>query len=277
MGGELGKIIPSFIRRASTDHHHFEGFREFGAAQQSALSNLVQSIPAGDPPKEPSAVELVEHDPHAEARVLAALAFPETELTLAQLREWAAGLPDGARAAIFEGLADLRGNRRHKPPRALEMVFYTFDLLGDFGMYRDMHRHRMLTQSRQLLSTRWGYEMSEELRAAGLAGPFEKMMDRAAVVHESISADYPSEAQYVVPMAYRIRWFMRINLRALMWLVELRSSPQGHPAYRSMAQQMYLRVREVHPHLAAMMRFVNLEDYPLGRLGAEQRQEGKGQ
>ncbi|MCZ6474107.1 MAG: FAD-dependent thymidylate synthase [SAR324 cluster bacterium] len=277
MGGELGKIIPSFIRRASTEHHHFEGFREFDAAQQSALSNLVQSIPAGDPPKEPNAVDLVEHDPHAEARVLAALAFPETELPLAQLREWAAGMPEAARAAIFEDLADLRGNRRHKPPRALEMVYYTFDLLGDFGMYRDMHRHRMLTQSRQLLSTRWGYEMSEELRAAGLAGPFEKMMDRAAAVHESISADYPSEAQYVVPMAYRIRWFMRINLRALMWLVELRSSPQGHPAYRSMAQQMYLRVREVHPHLAAMMRFVNLEDYPLGRLGAEQRQEGKGQ
>ena len=76
-------------------------------------------------------------------------------------------------------------------------------------------------------------------------------------------------------MAYRIRWFVRINLRALMWLVELRSSPQGHPAYRRMSQQMYLKVREVHPHLAEMMRFVNLEDYPLGRLDAEQRQDDK--
>ncbi len=78
-----------------------------------------------------------------------------------------------------------------------------------------------------------------------------------------------------MPMAYNIRWFVHINLRALMWLVELRSSPQGHPAYRKMAQQMYLKVKEVQPHLAGMMRFVNMEPYPLGRLGAEQRQEEK--
>ena len=279
MGGELGKIIPSFIRRSAPEHHHFGGFREFDSAQQAALRRLAQGVPASggtEAAARKEMVELVEHDPDAEARVLAALAFPETEKPLSSLREWAAGLPEQERAGVFKTMGDLRANRRHKPPRALEMVTYTFDLLGDFGMYRDLHRHRMLTQSRQPLSTRWGYEMSGEIAAAGLAGRFEEMMERAAEAYQAISGEFPLEAQYVVPMAYRIRWFVRINLRALMWLVELRSSPQGHPAYRKMSQQMYLKVREVHPNLAGMMRFVNLEDYPLGRLGAEQRQEDKG-
>ena len=131
-------------------------------------------------------------------------------------------MSEAERARIFAEQGALRTNRRHKAPRAFEMIDYTFDLVGDFGMYRDLHRHRMLTQSRQPLSTRWGYEMPEEVAQAGLDGRYEEMMARAAEAYEAIHADHPAEAQYVVPMAYRIRWFVRINLRALMWLVEAR-------------------------------------------------------
>ncbi len=282
MAAELGKIIPSFIRRADPEHRHFAGFQAFAGEQRAALHRLAAAAPAAavQPPAAPGPaggeqVALVEYDADAETRVLAALLFPESELPLAQLRQWAEGLPEAERARILREQGELRENRRHKPPRALEMATYTFDLTGDFGMYRDLHRHRMLTQSRQPLSTRCGYEMAGEIAEAGLEGRFAEMMARAAETYEAIRADFPAEAQYVVPMAYRIRWFVRINLRALAWLVELRTSPQGHPAYRRMAQQMFLRVREVHPNLAAIMRFVDLEDYSLGRLAAEQRQEEK--
>jgi thymidylate synthase ThyX len=275
MAEELGKIIPSFIRRAGPEHPHFAGFRDFDQGERAALEALGAELPSPSPDPPGDMAELVEHDAGAEERVLAALLFPHSRLPMSALREWARNLPAGERARIFREQGALRQNRRHKPPRALELAAYTFDLVGDFGMYRDMHRHRMLTQSRQLLSTRLGYEMSEEIEAAGLAPRFAELMERAAETYEAIAPEHPAEAQYVVPMAYRIRWLMRINLRALMWLVELRSSPQGHPAYRRMAQQMYLKVREVHPALAEMIRFVNLEDYPLGRLAAEQRQEDK--
>lgn len=297
IGAELGKIIPSFIRRADPDHHHFQGFREFARAQHEAETQLAEAFSqhdvsrqavaqhdvfqqkpaplAGPTPADLPMVDLVDYDAEGEIMALAALAFSESAAPLARLKEWARAMSDEERARIFREQGDLRSNRRHKPPRAFEMISYTFDLVGDFGMYRDLHRHRMLTQSRQPLSTRWGYEMPEEVAGAGLAGRYEEMMVRAAEVYERICPEFPSEAQYVVPMAYNIRWFVHINLRALMWLVELRSSPQGHPAYRRMAQQMYLKVKEVHPRLAGIMRFVNMEQYPLGRLGAEQRQEEK--
>ncbi len=290
MARELGKVIPSFIRRAQPDHPHSEATHDFHAAQRALLGGLATPAPAelepappapgtpepGGQPPGPGGVRLVDYDPDAEAKVLAGLAFPETALPLPQLRRWAAGLSPAETARIWQRLGDLRRNRRHKPPRALEMAGYTFDLCGDFGMYRDLHRHRMLTQTRQLLTTTLGYEMPEEVADAGLERRFQQMMARAAETWQAINPEFPAQAQYVVPMAYRIRWSVTINLRALMWLVELRSTPQGHPAYRRMAQQMFRAVKAVQPNLAGLMRFVDLEDYPLGRLAAEQRREEKG-
>ncbi|MBI4081808.1 MAG: FAD-dependent thymidylate synthase [Candidatus Lambdaproteobacteria bacterium] len=275
--GELDKVIPSFVRRGHPSHPHFAGFREHAAREGARLAALAVDASAAVArayhPGPPRSVELIGHDPAAETEVLAALAYPHGDRPLAALRRWAEALPEGARARLFADLAALRGNRRHKPPRAFELAYYTFDLLGDFGMYRDLHRHRMLTQQRQPLSTRHGYTLPEEVGAAGLAAPFEAAMTRAAETYEAIRADHPAEAQYVVPMAYRIRWMMRVNLRALIWLVELRSTPQGHPAYRRMAQELYRRVAEVHPRLAVLFRFVDLNAYPLGRLAAEERNE----
>jgi hypothetical protein len=265
-------VIPSFIRRAAPKHPHFAAFRAFGEGLDGAVRELAARAPASEEIAPPGEVtELVSYDPDAEARVLAALAFPAAQAPLPVLREWAAGLSEAEREAVFAELAELRENRRHKLPRALETVRYTFDLVGDFGMYRDLHRHRMLTQERQPLSTRLGYTMPEEIEEAGLGGRYAAAMAEAAEAYKAIAREFPAGAQYVVPMAYRIRWFMEISLRELMWLVELRSSAQGHPAYRRMAQDMFLAVQAVHPRLAAMIRFVDLDDYVLGRRSAESR------
>jgi thymidylate synthase ThyX len=278
MHGELVKVIPAFVRRADPAHPHHAGFRDYQAALDGwrALPTLPAASgaqPAGAPP----GVVLLEHDPQAPAKVLAALAYPQGDAPLAALRESAARLSPAEQAERLAALAALRGNRRHKPPRALELASYTFDLLGDYGMYRDLHRHRMLTQQRQALSTRHGYEVPEDVQAAGLAAPFAQAMERAAAAYEAIAADHPAEAQYVVPMAYRIRWHLHVNLRALIWLVELRSAPQGHPAYRRMAQALYRAVAEVHPAFAPLFRFVDLDEHPLGRLQAETRAEQRGE
>ncbi|MCZ6749045.1 MAG: FAD-dependent thymidylate synthase [SAR324 cluster bacterium] len=276
MRRELGKVVPSFIRRADPAHPHFDGFRKFERELARTVDALGERhgpavLPAGGEPP----VRLVEYDPDAEAKVLAGLLFPVTGAPLGELRAAAEEIGAEARERIFAELAALRTNRRHKLPRALETVAYAFDLVGDFGMYRDLHRHRMMTQVRQPLSTRLGFEMPEEVSEAGLAPRYEALMVQAAEAYEAIAPEFPAEAQYLVPMAYRIRWYVQINLRALMWMVELRSSPQGHPAYRRMVQAMYREVEAVHPNLARLIRFVDLQDYPLGRLGAEQRQEDK--
>jgi thymidylate synthase-like protein len=218
-------------------------------------------------------VRLVYSDPEAEARVIAALIYPFGSADAAAAISWARALPPEERKRIVTDLASLRKNRRHKPPRALEWAEYTFDLVGDFGMYRDLHRHRMLSQQRQLLTTDHGYEVPEEVRDAGQSQPYQAAMEQARQTFEIVRADFPEQAQYAVPMAYRIRWCMHINLRALVWLAELRSQPQGHPAYRRMAQHLYRLASTAHPGLAGWFRFVDMEDHDLGRLEAEQRHE----
>ncbi len=203
------------------------------------------------------------------------MAYADGHASLAECRQWANGLPDAERARILDALGAARQNRRHKPPRATELAVYTFDLVGDFGMYRDMHRHRMLTQERQALTTRLGYEIAPDVVAAGQGPRVEELMARAAADFEAIAAEHPLEAQYAVPMGFRIRWSMTVNLRALIWLCELRSQPQGHPAYRRMAQQLHAAVAAVHPRLGSLFRFMDLSEPELGRLGAEQRQDAK--
>src|SRR5690606_8536570 len=114
-----------------------------------------------------------------------------------------------------------------------------------------------------------------ELEEAGLARSYAEAIERAAAVCEAIGADMPEEAQYAVPMAFRVRWRVRLNLREVYHLAELRSAPQGHPVYRRIAQEIYRQVAAVHPSLAEGMRFVDLGAYELERLDAERRLDAK--
>ncbi|MDP7156596.1 MAG: FAD-dependent thymidylate synthase, partial [SAR324 cluster bacterium] len=272
---ELAKVVPSFIRRAHPDHRHFQSYAAFTKAQRQQIQSVAAQLEQGSsellsPPARTSGeVCLVEWDADAEIKLLAALLYEHTALPLQQVQEQVRQMPNAERKRIFRESIALREHRRHKPPRALERVFYTFDLLGDYGMYRDLHRHRMLTQWRQPLTTRFGYDTPPELEDAGLTQTYHAAMAQAKETFEAIAADFPNEAQYVVPMAYRIRWSMHVNLRALTWLVELRSTPQGHPGYRHIAQALFREVQRVQSRLAEWMKFVDLDGYTLGRLDAE--------
>jgi hypothetical protein len=184
-------------------------------------------------------------------------------------------MPPSERAAWMEEIAALRKNRRDKPPRALEAVDYTFDLLGNFGIYRDLHRHRILSQERQLFTTAHGWDVPPELDEIAGRARFDACMEEAAALHEKLRGDFPYEAQYVVPFAFRVRWCVRMNLREAVHLCELRSMPQGHPDYRVIVQEMWRQIEKVHPALACWGRFVNRDAYRLGRLQSEMRIEYK--
>ena len=272
---ELTKVIPSFVRRADAEHRYFQDFRNFGQAQQELVRNFAETHLGQLKANTTESVRLIDFDPEAETKLLAALLYSHSGLPLQQIRESVSAMPDTEKIKLIEQTIDLRDHRRHKPERGLEMVFYTFDILGDYGMYRDLQRHRMLTQERQPLTTRYGFDTLDEIEDAGLAAEYHETMSRSADAFETIAKDFPHEAQYVVPMSYNIRWYVNINLRALIWLTEIRSTPQGHTGYRRIAQEMFRKVEAAQPLLAKYMKFVDLNEYSLGRLGAEQRQEDK--
>jgi thymidylate synthase ThyX len=272
---ELDQLIPSFVKRAKTERGQaYANYltQNWQRTQQLAQQHLDKLLPldfgSGD-------VQLVEYDPEAEAKVIAAILYPQSGLALAQVQTYVKGLIAAARLEIIEGYVGERQSRFHRPGRAFEETYYTFDVLADLGAYRDLHRHRVLTQERQAYTVRHGYVTPPELVAAGLATAYEQALGKAAEATERIAQDLPEAAQYLVPFAFRIRWRMRMNLRELYHFVELRSARQGHPTYRAIAQEMYQHVLRVHPTLVAKMSFVDLNSYTLERLSAEQRLDQK--
>jgi len=170
---------------------------------------------------------------------------------------------------IFEAASAFRQNRRHKSPRALEHALFTFEIVADFGIYRDLQRHRMSTQQRQPLTCNLGYHVPQDIFDANMEKEYRDVMDKAKQSYDEIALELPEEAQYVVPMAYNIHWYLQVNLRALQWVCELRSSPAGHPCYRYVVQEMAKQVLYIFPEFECFLKFVDYEGYKLGRLGQE--------
>ncbi len=273
MQQELDQIIPSFVKRAKTER----GAKAAQYLQTNCKRTelLAQKLLGQIQPVSTSTVQLVDYDPQAEVKVIAAILYPHTDLTFDQIKEYVTSLSTTERVEIINTYVGERESRFHRPGRAFEETYYTFDLLADIGAYRDLHRHRVLTQERQHYSVRHGYIVPIEIEEANLQEQMRKALDYAAETTELIGKDLPDAAEYVVPFAYRIRWRIKLNLREAYHLVELRSSRQGHPSYRIIAQEMYRQINAVHPALAANMHFVDLNDYALERLAAEQRMETK--
>jgi thymidylate synthase ThyX len=288
MQQELDQIIPSFVKRAKTERGaQYARYLSTNCERTELLAQKLlgqvesarHSPQRGEPPHggglSTSTVQLVEYDPDAEIKVVAAILYPHTDLTFEQIKEYVTGLSTTERVEIISTYVGERESRFHRPGRAFEETYYTFDVLADIGAYRDLHRHRVLTQERQHYSVRHGYEVPIELEAANLGESYRRALDYAAETTDLISLDLPDAAQYVVPFAYRMRWRIKLNLREVYHLVELRSSRQGHPSYRIIAQEMHRLLSAVHPALIANMHFVDLNDYALERLATEQRIDTK--
>jgi len=267
MHGELNVLIPSFVKRAGSNSFLTETYQNTRAFVQKETLGMKRT-----PSEE---VTLVDYDPDAEENVLSAILYPHTRHSLAQLRAEIKSWDPDHRARLLNQYLDRRKHRWDKPGRAFEQVYYTFDLFGNLGMYRDLHRHRILSQERQDFSTAHGYDTPNELAEIGFKKDFDQCMIQAADLYDQIYADLPHEAQYVVPFAYRVRWYMKMNLRELVHIAELRTMPQGHPDYRSMVQEICRKVETVHPMLFRYAKFIDWKEYHLGRLQSEMRTEYK--
>jgi hypothetical protein len=181
------------------------------------------------------------------------------------------------RLSIVRAYTGDRANRRHKPGRALERANYRFDVLADYGAFRDLQRHRMLTIEWQPLSPCHGYTRPEAVDLAGHGAAFDAAMRRSAELHDALLERFPAQASYAVCLAYKVRFVLDLNAREAMHLIELRSTPQGHPAYRLVAQEMHRLIAEQAGHraIADAMSYVDHTTYELERLAAERAAEAR--
>ncbi|HEX8802996.1 MAG TPA: FAD-dependent thymidylate synthase [Acidimicrobiales bacterium] len=279
---ELRKVVPSFLKRLDVPERGGAA-SAYLAATRDAMEHVAARLfpddaAAGGPgaPGEGPTVRLVDFDPDAEVKLVAAMLYPYTHRPEVEVEDRVRAMTADERLAVVRAYVGERGNRRHRPGRAFERPTYRFDVLADYGAFRDLQRHRMLTIEWQPLSPRHGYTRPEVVDEAGLAGSFDDAMERSAALHDTLVERFPAQAAYAVALAYRVRFGLQLNAREAMHMLELRTTPQGHPAYREVAQQMHRLIAEEagHPVVAEAMRFVDHTPEPrLERLDAERRAE----
>jgi thymidylate synthase ThyX len=278
---ELRKVIPSFLKRVDLDDRGV-AWSSYMASTRSAVEELAAGLfPDGPPASEDApSVTLVDWDPDGEVKLVAAILYAHTHVSEAVLEQRARTMTTEERLAIIQAYVGDRSNRRHKPGRALERLTYRFDVLADYGAFRDLQRHRMLSIEWQQLSPRHGFTRPEAVDLAGCAPRFDEAMARSADLHDALAERFPAQAAYAVSLAYRIRFYLHLNAREAMHLLELRTTPQGHPAYRVVGQDMHRLIAEQAGHraVAEAMRFVDHSPEPsLERLDAERRAEARRQ
>ncbi len=268
---EARKIIPTFLERADKPERG-GAMIAYRANTAQAMRKLAGNEVAQQHSSDFEAVRLSSHWPHNELDIVADMLYEHTNLSLQELQTEITAWPYAKKAEVIHTYMGERLNRRHKPGRALEKIHYNWDLICDYGIFRDLQRHRMVDDLEwQQLTPRFGFDVPELVEEAGLSDLYERCFDLSAELYSYLQANsYALEAQYATLLGHKMRWKMTYNAREAFHFHELRTSPQGHPGYRKLVQQMHEKVAEVHPLLAEAMKFVNQgEDPELTRLAAE--------
>jgi thymidylate synthase ThyX len=274
---ELRKVIPAFLVRVDMPDRGGR-WSDYLASTRAAAGRAASFLLADETPAARREVTLTDFDPEGETKVVAAALYAASSLPDDQLLDVARNMTADERAAVIRAYIGERSNRRHKPGRAFERTSYRFDVLTDYGAFRDLQRHRLLTLEWQPLTTDHGFTEPEAIADAGAAEDWDRVMHASAELDRAVrAAGLTDAAQYAVAMAYRVRFYMEMNARQAMHVIELRSAPQGHPAYRRVCQQMHTLIadRAGHHAIAAAMKFADHSEVELERLGSERVLEKK--
>ena len=271
---ELRKVIPSFLRRVDAPGRG-DAWSEYLATTRDETAAVVHGLLGGVPVEPAPSVTLTDWDPDGEDKLLAAICYSHSAMSEAQILDRVREFSADERVSLIRAYVGERANRRHRPGRAFERIDYRFDVLSDYGAFRDLQRHRMLTIEWQPLTPHHGYVRPELIDEAGLTESFDEAMDRSAALYDALAPGFMAQAPYAVSMAYRVRYVMQFNAREAMHMLELRSSPQGHPAYRRVAIEMHRLIAEQAGHraIAAALRHLNTAEPGLERLESERRAE----
>ena len=280
---ELRKVIPSFLQRVDRADRG-GAWGDYLTTTRTDTARVVGELfpdlvdPGTDHPSGPSGsatVELLDFDPDGEDKVVAAIVAPRTTRPEADVLERVRLLGAEEKRSILSAYVGERTNRRHRPGRAFERTDYRFDVVSDYGAFRDLQRHRILTIEWQPLGAALGYDVPEVVQEAGLVDRYTGSLERSRDLYEALAPTFPEQSSYAVALAFRIRYTMQMNAREAMHLLELRSGPQGHPSYRWVAQEMHRQIAERAGHrlLAEAMSHVDYGAEDLERLESERRAE----
>jgi thymidylate synthase ThyX len=276
---ELRKVIPSFLQRVDLPERGGEWSAYLAATREDTAGVVARLWPDATASAAPGAhgpeVALVDFDPEGEDKVLAAVCFAHSTLSETEALRRVRLLGADERAALLGAYVGERKNRRHRPGRAFERTDYRFEIVSDYGAFRDLQRHRLLTIEWQPLGADLGYEIPDVIEESGVVAEYTESLERARDLYVTLRADFASQASYAVALAYRLRYVLQMNAREALHLIELRSGPQGHPVYRRVAQQMHRAIAEQAGHraIAAAMVHVDHGGTDLERLDAERRAE----
>ncbi|MBI2484167.1 FAD-dependent thymidylate synthase [Candidatus Uhrbacteria bacterium] len=276
---ELKTITPAFLRRLK-DEERMDGIQ----AYQDYLSRKPDRVSAyareaeltGSSGENGPSVRLVEYDPEGENKVIAGILYAASgshaswEETLESVKR----MNTAKKKEIMDAYLNGRSQRWHKVGRAFENVYVRFDILMNIGSWRDLHRHRMLTQQKQFFTCAHGYDMPSDVEDAGLEDPYRAAIENVAKLYGKIEKHDAWLAQYCVTLAHRVRFMQWTNLRQCFWEIELRTIPEGHPDYRHIEQEKFRLLEKVYPLITSYMR-VNVGDYEFARRGQEERIQKK--
>jgi thymidylate synthase ThyX len=245
MKQEVLKIIPTLVRYADYNSYIIE--------TNEAMEKLTKKIVKLNHVIENQLVNLVEFDPEADDKLVTAILYRYSKYPYNQIKDLVKKMSQNEREKVVDEF--LKRMEKHDPPmRELEHINYTFDILVDYGAFRDIQRHRICTQTNQELTVEHGFDIPQEIIEAGFKDKFEECMRMAVEAFNKISKDFPKEVQYVVPLAFKKRTLFTWNLRELDHFIKLRSSKEGHASYRKIAQQVFDEIEKVHPFLARYIR-----------------------
>jgi thymidylate synthase ThyX len=274
---ELRKVIPAFLRRVDVADRG-GAWSSYLAETHEEAAAVARDVLGGIQPEPRPEVALADFDPEGEVKVVAAAMYAVSDLPDDRLLDAARAMSSEDRTRVLKAYVGDRVNRRHKPGRAFERTSYRFDVLCDYGAFRDLQRHRPLTIEWQELSPSHGFDEPPEIEEAGAHEDWLRTMEESSALHASLRGDLGLEvAQYAVSMAYRIRFVMHMNAREAMHVIELRTTPQGHPTYRRVGQAMHRLIAERAGHraIAEAMTFADHSRVDLERLEAERRTEAR--
>lgn len=274
---EARKTIPTFLERADKPDRGGAA-TAYMANTRHAVRDLAKELLPDTHSQQQEPVTLTNVWPRNELELVPHMLYESSNLSVEELTKEVSTWSIDKKEQVFQTYMGERLNRRHKPGRAIEQAHYSWDLICDYGIFRDLQRHRMVDDlAWQELTPRYGYEIPKLVEEADLSDLFEKCFDLSAKLYSVLQeAGFSYEAQYATLLGHRMRWKITYNAREAFHFHELRTSPQGHPGYRKLVLQMHEKLAEVHPMMTEAMKFVNQgEDPELTRLAAERATQYK--
>jgi len=284
---ELKEEIPSLLLRL--DEPKTKDYQKYIASRRDRIVSEIERLNRGERPHpyfaDSTKVELAGFDPDGESAVVAGILYPACELRWGALLEYARMMLQEEKRQIIAKYLEGRTARWQKVGRAFENAFVRFEITMNAGAYRDLHRHRMLTQERQLFTVEHGYDVPIEIEEAGLADMVHRAAEKVARLYRKIRDRLGEEhAQYATMLFHRIRFYQYENLREFIWETELRTTPQGHTDYRRIEQEKFKLLRNVYPVIMSFneeangypkLLFVDFKEYDFARRGLEEHMKAK--